>query len=85
MRRLHGRVAIVTGAARGIGFAIARGSPGRVRDVVVADLAEASIRRRGRRRFRAPRPVVADVSLKADATRLVDDGRRRATAASTCS
>ena len=71
MRRLDGRVAIVTGAARGIGFAIAQRFAGEGAKVVVADLTEDAIRAAAAK-IPASMPVAADVSLKADVTRLVE-------------
>jgi NAD(P)-dependent dehydrogenase (short-subunit alcohol dehydrogenase family) len=76
MPRLDGRVAIVTGAARGIGFAIAARFAQEGADVVVADLGEEAIREAAGRIPRAL-PVVADVSVTADVRRLVDAAAAR--------
>jgi NAD(P)-dependent dehydrogenase (short-subunit alcohol dehydrogenase family) len=75
MSRLDGRVAIVTGAARGIGFAIAARFAEEGAQVVVADLAEDAI---GEAAARIPRAVAvaADVSRKHDVARLVDEAAR---------
>ena len=70
MPRLTDRVAIVTGAARGIGLAIARRCADEGAAVVMADVAEAALVEAARGVANAT-AIVADVSRKADVARVV--------------
>ena len=76
MPRLTDRVAIVTGAARGIGLAIARRFADEGAAVVMADLAAATLSEAARGIPNAT-AVVADVSRKADVTRVVEAAAAR--------
>ncbi len=70
MPRLTDRVAIVTGAARGIGLAIAKRFADEGATVVMADVAEATLSEAASA-IPGATTVVADVSLKADVARVV--------------
>ena len=71
MGKLEGRVAIVTGGASGLGFAVARRMIAEGASVVVADLdAERARRAVGELGSRAA-AVAVDVSVEADAARMV--------------
>ena len=71
MPRLTDRVAIVTGAARGIGLAIAKRFADEGATVVMADVAEATLSEAAAA-IPGATTVVADVSLKDDVTRVVE-------------
>jgi NAD(P)-dependent dehydrogenase (short-subunit alcohol dehydrogenase family) len=76
MPRLTDRVAIVTGAARGIGLAIARRFADEGAAVVMADVAEAALAEAVRGIANAT-AIVADVSRKADVARVVEAAAAR--------
>ena len=76
MQRLTDRVAIVTGAARGIGLAIAKRFADEGAIVVMADLAEATLSASAAA-VPGATTVVADVSRKADVARVVEAAAAR--------
>ena len=76
MPRLADRVAIVTGAARGIGLAIAKRFADEGATVVMADLAAATLSEAAAA-VPGATTVVADVSRKADVTRVVEAAAAR--------
>ncbi len=69
---LHGKVALVTGAAQGIGHAIAQGLAAEGARIVVADLRGAE---EAAASFDGGVGVTADVSSEADVARMVDEAR----------
>ena len=69
---LHGKVALVTGAAQGIGHAIAQGLAAEGARIVVADLRGAE---EAAAAFDGGVGVTADVSSEADVARMVDEAR----------
>ncbi|HEX4883170.1 MAG TPA: SDR family oxidoreductase [Casimicrobiaceae bacterium] len=75
MTRLEGRVAIVTGAARGIGLAIASRFADEGAQVVMVDLADDAIRTAAAGIPRAV-AVAADVSVTEDVARIVGEAVR---------
>jgi len=76
MPRLTDRVAIVTGAARGIGLAIAKRFADEGATVVMADVAEAALAEAARGIPNAT-AIVADVSRNADVARVVEAAATR--------
>jgi NAD(P)-dependent dehydrogenase (short-subunit alcohol dehydrogenase family) len=76
-RRLAGRIAIVTGAARGIGYAIAQRFSAEGAEVFMADLNEEGVREAASRVANAT-AVAADVSSSAEVARLVEAAAARA-------
>jgi len=76
MPRLTDRVAIVTGAARGIGLAIAKRFADEGATVVMADLAEAALSEAAAA-VPGATTVVADVSRKVDVARIVETASTR--------
>jgi len=76
MPRLTDRVAIVTGAARGIGLAIAKRFADEGATVVMADLAAATLSEAAAA-VPGATTVVADVSRKADVARVVEAAAAR--------
>jgi len=76
MPRLTDRVAIVTGAARGIGLAIAQRFADDGATIVMADLAEATLSEAAAA-VPGATTVVADVSRKADVARVVEAAATR--------
>jgi len=76
MPRLTDRVAIVTGAARGIGLAIAKRFADEGATVVMADLAEATLSEAAAA-VPGATTVVADVSRAADVARVVEAAAAR--------
>jgi len=76
MPKLSDRVAIVTGAARGIGLAIAKRFADDGASVVMADVAEATLRA-AVATVPGAAAVVADVSRKADVIRVVEAAAAR--------
>lgn len=75
--RLAGKVAIVTGAARGFGEGIARRFAAEGARLVLADLEANAVQRLAAEFGASAAPVAADVSKKDDVAAIVDEALRR--------
>jgi 3-oxoacyl-[acyl-carrier protein] reductase len=74
---LGGRTALVTGAARGIGFSIANGLTGRGANVALVDVNREALKRATRLAGKDALPIEADISRPDDVQRAVETAVER--------